>query len=269
MTLNESPPHTPSNNPHHTPTPRTTHPAPRPPWWAANTRQPLLHPHQVRTRTLRGTLGILAFITATILGGWWVLTSTEVKYIEVGPRGEHGIRQTTNALVGGCGRMYTFPGATAKSGTVPTHNSSGIPNRQDYPTIVPMFGRFWNDPAPADQTFWSRDEADIPEPENLLRNQWDGQMVVYYTTDVTEDDLDRLTNLLLTEPELDMLVVPWPNERGPLPAHRNFAFVTWNHSQTCHRLELSALHDFRRFYPPDTAPGNDGTPPPDLTRSTR
>lgn len=239
------------------------------PWWAPATTQTLLRPTQVYKRTRRGIVGMVTFALLTVTGGWWVLTSTEVEYIEYGPAGEAGVRQSLNALVGGCGRMFTFPDADERSGTVPKYNPVGVLNRQyNDATIIPMFGRFWNDPIDPNQTFWDRDEPRVPLPEQLLLAQWQGKMVVYYQPYIPQRDLDTLQRLLQNEPELNMVVVPWSPEYGPMPMGRSFAWATWNRSQTCHKFAVPALRDFRRFYPPASAPGFDGTPPPPYPDAT-
>jgi hypothetical protein len=209
-------------------------------------------------------------VSLLVAGMSWVLAETEVRDVELTNFGFYAHKQTTDALIGGCGPIYRAPldASQSESGTVPAKDKAGISNRLTYSTVVPMFGEFWDDPAPADQSFWSRSEPETPNPENLLRNMWDGEMVVYYTAAVDEAALKVLHDVLVLRPELDLKVVPWDSTvRGPLPQNRHIAFATWNASQSCHQLIAPALYDFRDANPATQAPGYDGTEPP--VRSTK
>lgn len=243
---------------------------PRAPWWAPHTTAPLLTPGQARYRTKTGILAATATLLAITLGLYWILTATEVRFVSHEANGALAYRQTTNALLAGCGPEYTFPNATAQSGTVPEHTRTGALNTQDYlradHTIIPIYGHFWNAPAPTGQTFWKMNETNPPRPENLLANQWRGQMVAYYTVAVPAVDVRALRRLTITRPDLGLLVAPWNPTRGPMPLNRNIAFATWDHSQTCMRLSIPALEDFRRHHPATQAPGYHGAPPPAARR---
>lgn len=237
------------------------------PWWARSSRQPYLRPDQVRTRTVRGTLTTVAFLTVLFLGVWWVLTATGVKQVTITSTGALAHKQTTNALIGGCGPMFTYPHRVAdkESGIVPRRDTMLVSNRQRYRTIVPMFGRFWNDPARTDQRLWQRNEPHIPVAENLLGNMWTGTMVIYYTAAVPAADLKTLSDIVTLHPELDIIVAPWEQQvRGPMPQNRQIAFATWNASQSCHQLVAPAVYDFRKAYPASAAPGFHGRKPPIL-----
>jgi hypothetical protein len=226
--------------------------------------QPYLSPKQVRLRTKRGIVSTVAFAMAFLLGIYWVLTATEVKDVQRTDFGALAYKQTTDALIGGCGPMYRYPEeeVAATSGTVPRKDKMGISNRQNYVTAVPMFGRFWTTPVAAGKSFWEREDANIPTPESLLANMWRGAMVVYYTDDVTDAELGTLRDILELRPELNILVVPWDEAvLGQMPQLREIAFATWNASQSCHQLIAPAVYDFRRIYPEKAAPGFDGTKP--------
>lgn len=243
--------------------------APSVPWWAATSRHPYLSPAQVRTRTLRGTLSTLAFTLALLTGIGWVLLATDVKDVTTTDFGALAHKQTTEALIGGCGPVYTFPDITGQYGTVPATTPDGVPLRQQYHTAVPMFGPFWADPVPTDRVFWSRTGSrGFPVAENLLHNMWQGDMVIYYTSTLPEDEVRALRRFAVLNRDLDALVVPWEEDvRLPMPQYRKIALVTWNASQTCHSVAVPALFDFRDMNPAHHAPGHDGTPPPRLLAS--
>lgn len=239
------------------------------PWWARAGTRPRLAPGDVREHTWRSALARTTLLATVVAAAWWVLATTEIRAVEsVGGNGEAHL-QTTTALIGGCGPIYTSDDAGTRSGLVAEHRAGGAPNRQEYDTIVPMYGPFWDAPVTGDQAFWERTAGDVPQPENLLANAWQGDLVVYYGPAATAAEVDALRSLTRRGgaagdqvDDLRLRVVPWPTARGSLPGGRAFAFVAWNHSQTCHHFMASALEDFRRAAPAVRAPGHDGTRPP-------
>lgn len=235
------------------------------PWWATGSTQPVLTPQQVRRYTLRGVISTALALALVTAAGCWVLLGSAVQDVTV-EEGMLAHKQSNDALIGGCGRIYRFPDATAESGIVPRTNTAGEPNRIGYRTIVPIRGPFWS--GGVGKRTWTRDAARPPGAERLMRNMWDGDMVVYYNDDVTSDDVATLLALSRTRPALRLFVAPWDAQlRGPLPKGRTLAFATWNTSQSCHTLAVTALYDFREAAPVTDAPGADGTNPPVLRRT--
>lgn len=236
------------------------------PWWAANSAAPYLSRAHVSMIGPRGTLTALVVALCFVAGLWTLLVSTAPQETVHEPGGLLAHQQSNDALIGGCGPLYSFEEPTANSGTVPDKTTTGVSNRLGYPTTVPMRGQFWD--SPVDKHVWRPDEAAKPVAEQLLRNMWDGDMVVYYSHLVPEKDVEALSRLARLQPDLHLYVVPWEQRlRGPLPRGRSLAFATWNTSQTCHTLSLPALGDFREAAPTSGAPGADGTRPPVLQQS--
>lgn len=243
-----------------------TKPTPPTPWWATNSTTPHLSRTQVTTITPRGALTLGTLITCFTAGLWALLITTAPQQITRADGGLLAHQQTNEALIGGCGPLYSYPNATTGSGTVPNKNAAGISNRLGYNTTVPMRGQFWD--TPITRPIWMPDAQNKPVAEQILRNLWDGDMVAYYTPALPTEDITNLAQLARTRPELRLLVVPWEQRlRGPLPGNRALALVAWNTSQTCHALSVPALHDFRTHAPANTAPGYDGTKPPVLRRT--
>lgn len=204
------------------------------------------------------------FFAVAALGVHWVLTATDVADVTRERNGALAYKQTTQSLIGGCGPMYAFPDeqVARESGTVPDQDKMGQPNRQEYRSVVPMFGPFWSEPVPPGKSFWERTDTDVPAPERLLANMWNGAMVVYYTDDVSDEELDILRRVIERNPDLGVLAVPWNEKvRGWLPRFREIAFATWNGSQTCHQLIAPAVFDYREAHPADEAPGVTGRQP--------
>jgi len=204
-------------------------------------------------------------------GGFaWVLFGiSDAETYDV-PGGGLARRASSQALIGGCGATFEFKGIARESGIVPATRPDGREARQAYRTIVPMFGKFWETGAPtppASTGFWAPQDPEAPQAEELVRNLWDGWMVVYYTNAATPADIAALEKIATTQPEFKMLVAPWERRRGPLPSNRKIAYSVWGASQTCQRLVAPTIREFREAYPVSTAPGADGTPPPVITSS--
>lgn len=247
--------------------PTSPTPPPLRPWWAAQSSRPFLTPRQVRTRTLRTTIATALTAVVAIGGLGWFLNATEVRKVVPTTFGALEYLQSNNALIAGCGPVFKFPDAVAGSGIVPRRNSLGITNRQAYPTTVPMMGKFWDEPLTAAKggRFVERDAKNKPVAENLLRNMWDGAMVIYYDAAVPEAAVEDLRVLAKADTGLDVYVAPWEaTSTASLPQGRDVAFVAWGATQTCHTYLAPALYDFREAAPADTAPGYAGENPPVL-----
>lgn len=251
--------------------PRHAFPAPRPddphqvPWWAQGSHQPRLEPHQVRLRTLPAFTGAVAVTVAVLTGLAGILVGVSQPRIQPVADGGIAIRQTTDGLLGGCGPVFEFPAHRKISGIVPSERPGGTaPYRPAYATTVPVFGPFWAHPAPTTHPFWSVTDRWQPQPENLLYNMWQGWMVVYYTRTARQSEVQALNRLTQHHPQIHLLVAPWPTYLGALPANRTIAFAVWGASQTCQRLDIPALEQFRATHPPTAAPGGHGAPPPTI-----
>lgn len=214
---------------------------------------------------MRGLLTLIALLAVLVTSLWSLLIATAPQQVSMVDGGVLARQQSNDALIGGCGPLYSFPDATAQSGVVPTKNAAGLSNRLGYTTVVPMRGQFWDQRIA--RRVWMPSDEQKPVAEMALRNQWDGDLIVYYTSAVADKDIAALATLARTRPDLQMFLLPWEQRlRGPLPQGRDLAFVTWNTSQTCHILSVPALLDFRKAAPASAAPGYDGTEPPVLRR---
>ena len=240
------------------------------PWWARNTDSPRVQPSTVRSRTRKKVFTGLCF-TAVAISGLVVASSGFTdKQTESLSGGGVSTRQTTEALLAGCGRQFTLNTSVRTNGIVPKVRPDGALYSQVYPTIVPMFGRFWNDPVDTSvQRFWTTNAPNRPVPEQALMNMWRGQMTVWYTPTVKPDDLAVLKRLTTSRPALNMIVAPWKPSLGPLPSNRNFAFSVWGSSQTCARFTIDSLVAFRAAHPSTAAPGSTGQTPPILRLQTK
>lgn len=244
---------------------KPTHPTP-PPWWAANSTAPYLTPAQVTRWTPRSALTLFSLLGLVAASLWVLLVATAPHRVTQEDNGILATQQSNDALIGGCGPLYSFPDPTLDSGTVPDKTAAGLANRLGYQTIVPIRGQFWDTPI-ADRT-WRPTQPGKPVAEQILRNLWDGDMVAYYNHEVPDEDIDALIQFARNNPDLHLIVAPWEERlRGTLPRGRNLAFAAWNTTQTCHTLAVTALTDFREAAPIDAAPGADGTPPPVLRRT--
>lgn len=235
------------------------HPAKRStPWWA-NPATPSGTVRRHRARSIVATaLGIAVSASATAL----LLHGVTTPDVRPTAGGGTQTRQTTNALLGQCGPTFRFTPAPSEIGTIPATRSNGSPNVQLYRTIVPLFGLFWRDNAPTRlPRFWAAGDKDIPGPEQLLGDMWNGWMVAYYTSKASATDIAELRDAA-RDPRLRMLVVPWPDRLGKMPVDRVFAFAVWAGEQTCQELYMPQLREFRAANPPSRAPGWDGEIPP-------
>lgn len=237
---------------------------PRTPWWAqtattkdGTTADPAVG---VPVRKYSARTLLAATLTAALIAtlGTWVLHGTTVPDSEPTAGGGTAYRQSTQALVGGCGPTYQFTPHPNEIGPVPA-TINGKPNKQRYRTIVPMFGHYYDapkGPATPPVRFYDRTAKNIPPVETLLAQMHTGRMVAWYTADANPADIAALKTLT-NDPALDMIAAPWEHAaRGFLPANRKIAYSVWGASQTCQRLVTPALVEFRTHHPATTAPGH-------------
>lgn len=226
---------------------------PRLPWWAKDTTRPVLPPTHPHSRTLRSTATKTLALTAAALALTTVLRGTTSPDTWPTEGGGTAHRQTMQALLGACGPTYTFTAQPGQAGPVPTTHTDGTPNTQQYRTIVPMIGHYHPPHTAPTTRFYPPDANNIPTVETLLGWQSQGTITAYYTTDAHPADITALRDLA-TNPDLDMVVIPWESTgRPPLPAHRKIGYATWGASQTCQRLNAAALAEFRQAHPPTVA----------------
>ena len=238
------------------------------PWWA---RLPGTHVHPAGAfsrRSLR-TMAIPCLVVVAVIGGLFAaVAGTAQPRMRDEGSGITSFRQSTDSLLGGCGRVFEKRTSPSAIGVIASLKADGItPNVPKYGTIVPMSGAFWSPPAQPGVRMYTLSSKAVPRPTQLLHNMWSGAMVVYYTTTADPDEVDTLSVLAATRSDLNLIVVPWDGVRGDLPSGRRIAFVTWGASQTCQRLEVVALEQFRTAHPQGKAPGHGGAIAPTLTGS--
>ena len=238
------------------------------PWWA---QAPGTHVHPAGAfsrRSLR-TVAIRTFVALAVTGGLFAAAAGTAQPRTRNEATGISIRQSTDSLLGGCGRVFERKTPPGTAGVVPSLQADGVtPAIPTYGTIVPMTGPFWSPPADPGIHMYTRLSPTIPQPTQLLHNMWSGALVVYYTTGADPTDKSTLTDVAATRADLDIIVVPWDITRGDLPAGRKIAFATWGASQTCQRLAVVALEQFRSAHPQSRAPGYGGAVAPTLSGKT-
>ena len=239
------------------------------PWWAQGSGT-YVHPAGAFSRRSLRTVVVRGLVVVAVTGGLFAAAAGTVQ-----PRtrnegsGIISVRQSTDSLLGGCGRVFEKRASPRVNGVIASVKADGVtPNIPQYGTIVPMSGSFWSPPAPAGVRVYTLSSPTIPQPTQLLHNMWSGALVVYYTTTAEPDEVSTLSVLAATRSDLNMIVVPWDATRGKLPSGRRIAFATWGASQTCQRLEVVALEQFRTAHPQGKAPGHGGAIAPTLAGTT-
>jgi hypothetical protein len=233
------------------------------PWWAhrAGTH---VHPAGAFSRRSLRTVAIRCLVAVAVTSGLFAAAvGTGQPRIRDGGPGNISIRQSTDALLGGCGRVFERRTPPGTAGVIASVKADGVtPNIPRYQTIVPMTGSFWS--PPAEPGMYTPTSGTIPRPTQLLHNMWSGALDVYYTTAADAADVRTLAGVAATRADLNIIVVPWDSTRGPLPSGRKIALATWGASQTCQRLVVVALDQFRSAHPQGQAPGYGGAIAPTL-----
>jgi hypothetical protein len=238
------------------------------PWWAQGPGTKV-HPAGAFSRRSLRTVAIRAFVAVAVIGGLFAAAAGTAQ-----PRtrnegsGLISVRQSTDSLLGGCGRVFERRTNQGTAGVIASVRADGSPNVPKSRSIVPMTGSFWSPPADPGVRMYTPLSPTIPKPTQLMNNMWSGALVVYYTTTADAVDVRTLTDVAATRADLNIIIVPWDSTRGDLPARRKIAFATWGASQTCQRLAVAALEQFRSAHPQVQAPGYGGAIAPTLTGTT-
>ena len=235
------------------------------PWWAQGSGTPV-QPVGAFSRRSLWTVAIRCLVVAAVVGGLFV-TAVGIGQSRTRTEGSGitSLRQSTDSLLGGCGRVFERTISPGTVGVIPSVNADGTPNTPQFKTIVPMAGAFWAPAAAASIRMYTPQSPSVPKPTRLLNNMWSGALIVYYTSDADSADKTALSALAATRDDLNIIVVPWDTSRGQLPSRRKIAFATWGASQTCQRLVVDALDQFRNTHPESQAPGYGGAVAPVLT----
>jgi hypothetical protein len=238
------------------------------PWWAQGPGTHV-HPAGAYSRRSLRTVAIRGLVVVAVTGGLFAAAAgTEQPPTRDEGFGLFSVRQSTDSLLGGCGRVFERRTSQTTPGVIASFKADGTPNIPTSRTIVPMTGSFWSPKADPAVRMYTRDSPTIPKPTQLMHNMWSGSLIVYYTTAADPADVRALTVLAATRGDLDIIVVPWDTDGRPLPAGRKIAFATWGASQTCQRLVVVALDQFRSAHPQFRAPGYGGVIAPTLTGTT-
>jgi hypothetical protein len=235
------------------------------PWWAQGPGT-YVHPAGAFSRRSLRTVAIGGLVVVALTGGLFAAaTGTAQPLTRDEGSGLFSVRPSTDSLLGGCGRVFERRTNQLTPGVIASFKADGTPNIPTSRTIVPMTGAFWSPKADPAVRMYTQDSPTIPKPTQLMNNMWSGALIVYYTTAADPADVRALSVLAATRADLNVFVVPWDTDRKPLPAGRKIAFATWGASQTCQRLVVVALDQFRSAHPEFGAPGYGGVIAPKLT----
>lgn len=234
------------------------------PWWGKGaTKKSITHNWTLgSTSVVVVVFGIITAGLGAVIVGFQAPT---VKDWEWGQE----YRASVSALASGCGATYTISNKAyldKQVGTVPEADKKGNPIALNYVSTVPFAGTMYEQGVDTtEQTTWNPGEPSVPRVEKVLRNLYDGWIVAYYSQDATANQKDSLIFLAQNEPELKMMVVPWPKDRAKIPQNRNVAYATWGATQQCTNVLASQIRDFREAFPASGAPGYNGANPRPLT----
>jgi hypothetical protein len=234
------------------------------PWWSQGAPKKSI----ARSWTLGSTFVVTVVIGIITAGLGTVIVGFQAPKVKDWEWGQE-YRASINALASGCGPIYTISDAAYLSrqvGSVPESDIEGNPIALNYVSTVPFAGTMYElGVDTGKQTTWNPGEPSAPRVEKVLRSLYDGWMVAYYSQDATENQKDSLIFTAQNQPELKMMVVPWPKDRAKIPQNRNVAYAVWGATQQCANVLVSQIREFREAFPISGAPGFNGLVPRSLT----
>lgn len=114
------------------------------------------------------------------------------------------------------------------------HIEEGAPH-EPYSTDPPTSGPHYE--VPANAGFYSEPIA----VEQLIHNLEHGQIVIYYSPELSETEVQQLQEIVDQEP-IATLAVPYSNVES------GYVMTAWTASQTCEEVSSAAVDEFRRQF---------------------
>lgn len=158
---------------------------------------------------------------------------------------------TAEAIVTECGETYTFKPAREHYGYVPNSfflnedGTSYTPKRiSRHPMIVPAFGYMSEQIPVLDKTFYTENDTELPNREQIFRLMWEGKVIVWYTPDV--DDATKAAIRVYANENPNVIALPWKFERD-MPYNRKFAFSAWTITKSCALWNHAVATSFQSF----------------------
>lgn len=190
--------------------------------------------------------------------GWTIFGSLEGSGVK--PARDNSLQHSVDveAVLNQCGDIYTFSPVPEEYGVIPADTTATVLGIPVHPMRVPVYGYMKEEGLPEGSIFRS---PDIPSRENILRSLWDGTVVVWFVPETTDAQISQI--LLGIAPYANAVAIEWaPRDGGNLPQQRNFAFSTWNVSQSCMQWDEEVFTDFMEFVDNYEGVGDQESEPP-------
>lgn len=234
-------------------------------WWAKDSSYNAYAKKQIRRYDLSTVLTAFS-ILAIVMGGMvWTVVGADPNRVTTGQFESNEHPTSIGAVLNQCGDIFTFDPPSHHYGVYNSDEvieqlGEQVPEKELplHPMIVPVYG-YMTEEARLTETMYSF--ANAPDRSEVLRALYDGQIVLWYSPALTDAEKGALSTYLNTSPHRDRLVaIEWVDEA--LPLGRQYAFSTWNVSQSCLRWDSTVLDDFVDFVDthPEFRPDED-TPP--------
>lgn len=153
------------------------------------------------------------------------------------------IPTNSTGILSQCGDYFTFDGKKEFHGVIPDEYDKDIPVHQ---MIVPVYGYMLQSPFSVDDALKMEQGKNPYAIEEINRALWEGHSFIWVGPNVpaeTYNFIQSYANEYNKTHDKKVITLTW-NGKKNLPMGRDFAFSSWNISQSCMSFSEDAFEEF-------------------------
>ena len=224
------------------------------PWWTeipGVSNQEVTNGKNIRKHSFGSITSSLLLVLSFVAIVGWTIWGVDPARPTTGQYQSVEYPASVEAVLSQCGNTFTFDPDSEHYGVFDPDEiiaNAGLESTSvevpDHPMIVPVYGYMteWDEgKSLLDKNSYTDD--DIPARSRILRSMWDGNVVIWHSVGISDEEKARIAMVTRSTP--NVVSVEWIG--GELPLGRKFAFSTWNVSQSCERWDNEVFEQFLTF----------------------
>jgi hypothetical protein len=157
---------------------------------------------------------------------------------------------SSKGILSQCGDYFTFNPDSNKYGVIPNDYDGSIPLHK---MTIPVYGYITSKPFDVDKANKLKQGENPYTPDEIHRALWNGDTFIWVSKSLPSTSYDFVKSYV-TEwnkaHEKKLIVLTWPGKniawkgKEDIPLGRQFAFSSWNISQSCLSFSEDAFEEF-------------------------
>jgi hypothetical protein len=228
-------------------------------WWASIETEKSPDVAKIIQKNRRGTLAIvLSFVLILSLMLVCLIFSPDPYAAKPGDFNSTVYATNTEGVVSECGDSFVFNINHNNFGYLskdffqdPTTNTPVARNIPNQPSIVPVYGYFYDVYPEVTKKFYSLDVPDdvkaldkLADTKYLDHLLYDGMKVIWYDSTVDPATIASIKKFVTDTPSF--IALPWVYD-VKMPLNRRFAFSAWGITQSCGLWDTNMATTFNQF----------------------